>query len=41
VVSLPSSIHPNFIPAASRSGIPGYPLEDAHDLYRLMELIIG
>jgi pimeloyl-ACP methyl ester carboxylesterase len=39
VVCLPSSTHPNFIPAASSSGIPGHLREDARDLYRVMELI--
>jgi ABC-type transporter lipoprotein component MlaA/pimeloyl-ACP methyl ester carboxylesterase len=39
-VCLPSSTHPNFIPAASSSGIPGHPGEDAQDLYRVMKLII-
>ena len=40
VVCLPSATHPNFIPAASGSGIPGFLREDARDLYRTMELII-
>lgn len=39
VVCLPSATHPNFIPAASGSGIPGFLREDARDLYRAMELI--
>jgi len=39
VVCLPSTTHPNFIPAASGSGIPGFLREDARDLYRAMELI--
>ncbi|ABB31237.1 VacJ family lipoprotein [Geobacter metallireducens RCH3] len=39
VVCLPSATHPNFIPAASGSGIPGFLMEDARDLYRAMELI--
>ncbi len=40
VVSLSSSTHPNFIPGASSSGIPGHLREDAGDLYRVMELIV-
>ncbi len=39
VVALSSPTHPNFIPAASGSGIPGNLREDARDLYRVMELI--
>ncbi|CAG0968052.1 Intermembrane phospholipid transport system lipoprotein MlaA [Geobacteraceae bacterium] len=39
VVCLPSTTHPNFIPAASGTGIPGFLREDARDLYRAMELI--
>lgn len=39
VVCLPSTTHPNFIPAASGSGIPGFLREDARDLHRVMELI--
>ena len=39
VVCLPSATHPNFIPAASGSGIPGFLREDARDLHRAMELI--
>lgn len=39
VVSLSSPSHPNFITAASKSGIPGHLREDAADLYRVMELI--
>lgn len=39
VVCLPSTTHPNFIPAASGSGIPGFLREDARDLHRAMELI--
>ncbi|WP_298270036.1 VacJ family lipoprotein [Geobacter sp.] len=39
VVALSSTTHPNFIPAASGSGIPGNLREDARDLYRVMELI--
>ncbi|MRR33333.1 alpha/beta fold hydrolase [bacterium] len=40
VVALPSPTHPNFIPAASSSGLPGHPGEDARDLYRVMELVV-
>lgn len=40
VVALPSPTHPNFIPAASTSGLPGHPVEDARDLYRVMELVV-
>lgn len=39
VVSLPSPTHPNFIAAASASGIPGDPREDARDLHHVMGLI--
>jgi len=41
VVSLPSPTHPDFIPAASKNGIPGNPVQDALDLYRIMELIVN
>ena len=40
VVSLPSPTHPNFIPAASSTGIPGNLHDDADDLYRVMGLIV-
>jgi ABC-type transporter lipoprotein component MlaA/pimeloyl-ACP methyl ester carboxylesterase len=40
VVSVPSPTHPNFVPAASSTGIPGNLREDAADMYRVMELII-
>lgn len=39
VVSLSSPTHPNFIVAASRSGVPGHLSEDARDLYHVMQLI--
>lgn len=39
VVCLSSPTHPNFVAAASTSGIPGHLREDARDLYRIMELI--
>ncbi len=39
MVALPSTTHPNFIPAASENGIPGNLRDDARDLYRVMELI--
>lgn len=39
VVSLSSPTHPNFIVAASESGLPGLMTEDARDLYRVMDLI--
>ena len=38
VLSLPSPTHPNFIASASQSSLPGHPIEDAKDLYRVMEL---
>lgn len=39
VVSLSSPTHPNFVVAASKSGVPGHAVKDAEDLYRAMELI--
>jgi hypothetical protein len=39
VVSLSSSTHPNFIVAASNSGIPGHLGEDSADLYKVMQAI--
>ncbi len=39
VVSISSPTHPNFITAASTSGIPGHLLEDSQDLYRVLRLI--
>lgn len=38
VLALPSPTHPNFIASASRTERPGYPEEDAQDLYRVMQL---
>ena len=37
VVTLPSPMSWNFALSASRSGVPGYPVEDARDLYVLMQ----
>lgn len=39
VVSLSSPTHPNFIVAASTSGVPGHLTEDSADLYRVMQAI--
>jgi hypothetical protein len=39
VVSLPSPLHQNFIVSASTSRRPGLLVEDAADLYRIMQLI--
>lgn len=39
VVSLSSPTHPNFIAAASTSGVPGHLEEDSTDLYRVMQAI--
>lgn len=39
VISLSSPTHPNFIVAASTSGIPGHLEEDSADLYRVMQAI--
>ncbi len=39
VVSLTSPTHPNFIVAASCSGVPGVLGDDARDLYRVMDKI--
>jgi hypothetical protein len=39
VVSLSSPTHPNFIVAASTSGVPGHLEEDSADLYRVMQAI--
>lgn len=39
VVSISSSTHPNFIVAASTSGVPGHLTEDSADLYRVMQAI--
>lgn len=38
VISLTSPIHPNFIVTASKTMVPGHIMEDAEDLYRVMEL---
>ena len=37
VISLSSPTHPNFIVAASTSGVPGHLVEDSADLYRVMQ----
>jgi pimeloyl-ACP methyl ester carboxylesterase len=39
VVSISSPTHPNFIVAASTSGVPGNLTEDAKDIYSVMEAI--
>ena len=39
VVSITSPTHPNFIVAASTSGVPGHLEEDSADLYRVMQSI--
>ena len=39
VISLSSPTHPNFIVAASSSGVPGHLEEDASDLYQVMQSI--
>jgi len=39
VVSISSPTYMNFIVAASRSGVPGHTVEDAEDIYRVMERI--
>jgi len=39
VISLSSPTHPNFIVAASSSGVPGHLEEDSADLYRVMKAI--
>jgi hypothetical protein len=39
VVSLSSPTYPNFIVAASKTGVPGHAFRDAEDLYRVMERI--
>jgi len=39
VVSLSSPTHPNFIVAASTSGVPGHLQEDSSDLYQVMQSI--
>lgn len=40
VVALSSPTHPNFIVAASSSGMPGDIRSDAKDLYKVMEMIL-
>ncbi len=40
VVSLSSPTHPNFVVAASSTGVPGHPVQDSEDLYRVMERIL-
>lgn len=39
VVSLSSTTYMNFIVAASKSGVPGHTIDDAEDIYRVMERI--
>jgi len=39
VVSLSSPTLPNFIVAASKTGVPGHTVHDAEDLYRVMEIV--
>jgi len=39
VISLSSPTHPNFIVAASTSGVPGHLTEDSVDLYRVMQAV--
>jgi hypothetical protein len=39
VVSLSSPTLPNFIVAASKTGVPGHAVHDAEDLYNVMEII--
>ena len=39
VISLSSPTHPNFIVAASSSGVPGHLEEDSSDLYQVMQSI--
>ncbi len=41
VVILPSPMNWNFALAASRAGAPGYPPEDARDLYDVMQKTLG
>lgn len=38
-VSLPSPTFPNFVATASESSVPGHAVEDAKDLYRVMERV--
>ncbi|MDH3867808.1 MAG: alpha/beta hydrolase, partial [Desulfuromonadales bacterium] len=39
VISISSPTHPNFIVAASTSGVPGHLEEDSADLYKVMQAI--
>ena len=39
VISISSPTHPNFIVAASSSGVPGHLTEDSADLYRVMQSV--
>lgn len=39
VVSISSPTYPNFVIAASRTGVPGHTEHDAEDIYRVMEAI--
>lgn len=39
VISISSTTHPNFIVAASNSGVPGHLEEDSADLYKVMQAI--
>ena len=41
VISLTSPTHPNFVVAASTSGVPGNLEEDSADLYNVMQMIWG
>jgi hypothetical protein len=39
VISLSSPTYPNFVVAASETGVPGHAEQDAEDLYRVMERV--
>jgi pimeloyl-ACP methyl ester carboxylesterase len=39
IVSISSPTYPNFVTAASQTGVPGHAERDAQDLYRVMEMI--
>jgi hypothetical protein len=39
VVSISSPTYTNFLVAASKTGVPGHPVHDAEDIYRVMEKI--
>ncbi len=39
VVALSSPTYPNFVAAASKTGVPGHAEHDAEDLYRVMEMV--